>query len=169
MKIKHLVALLAIIATAPLIKAGPQTDYFLKLDGIDGESTDKGHPNEIELLSYTWGGVSNPVQTAPAAGKVTVHEINVSKTVDKSSTKLMLSCATGTHIKNATITLRKGKGNGNVEFLVVKLTDITVTSFQTTGDGDNVIDKISLSFSSLQMQTADGSTAQVSLDTTSLQ
>ncbi len=31
------------------------TDYFLKLEGIDGESEQKDHANEIELLSWSWG------------------------------------------------------------------------------------------------------------------
>jgi type VI secretion system secreted protein Hcp len=30
-------------------------DMFLKIDGIQGESTDNSHKDEIELLSYTWG------------------------------------------------------------------------------------------------------------------
>lgn len=29
----------------------PASDYFLKLDGIDGESTDAEHKGEIEILS----------------------------------------------------------------------------------------------------------------------
>ena len=33
-------------------------DMFLKLDGIAGESTNKGHKDEIEVLSFSWG-VSN--------------------------------------------------------------------------------------------------------------
>lgn len=30
-------------------------DMFLKIDGIDGESVDSTHTNEIELLSLHWG------------------------------------------------------------------------------------------------------------------
>lgn len=30
-------------------------DYFLKIDGIDGESTDNKHKNEIDVLSWSWG------------------------------------------------------------------------------------------------------------------
>ncbi len=31
------------------------SDMFLKIDGIPGESTDKAHANEIEVLSFSWG------------------------------------------------------------------------------------------------------------------
>ena len=30
-------------------------DYFLKLDGIDGESQDQKHKNEIDVMSFSWG------------------------------------------------------------------------------------------------------------------
>ncbi|MPZ51099.1 MAG: hypothetical protein GEU75_17675 [Dehalococcoidia bacterium] len=30
-------------------------DYFLKVDGIEGESVDDKHPNEIDVLSWNWG------------------------------------------------------------------------------------------------------------------
>ena len=34
---------------------GAAVDYFLKIDGIDGESTDDKHKGEIQLESYTRG------------------------------------------------------------------------------------------------------------------
>ncbi len=33
-------------------------DYFLKIDGIDGESQDDKHKNEIDLDSWSWGARS---------------------------------------------------------------------------------------------------------------
>jgi len=30
-------------------------DYFLKIDGIDGESQDSKHKGDIELESFSWG------------------------------------------------------------------------------------------------------------------
>ena len=30
-------------------------DYFLKIDGVDGESTDDKHKGEIDILSWSWG------------------------------------------------------------------------------------------------------------------
>ena len=40
-----------------------QVDYFLKIDGIVGESTDDKHKGEIELASFSWG------ETQQAAGR----------------------------------------------------------------------------------------------------
>ena len=30
-------------------------DYFLKIDGIEGESTDKKHAKEIDVDAWSWG------------------------------------------------------------------------------------------------------------------
>jgi len=38
-------------------------EMFLKIDGIQGESTDASHKDEINILSYTWGE-SLPAATA---------------------------------------------------------------------------------------------------------
>ena len=40
-------------------------DAFLKIEGIEGESTDKTHPGEIEIESFSWG-VANTGTAAPA-------------------------------------------------------------------------------------------------------
>ena len=31
------------------------TDYFIKFDGIKGESTDAKHKDEIDVESWSWG------------------------------------------------------------------------------------------------------------------
>ena len=33
-------------------------DYFLKIDGIKGESQDKTHKDEIQLNSFSWGATN---------------------------------------------------------------------------------------------------------------
>jgi type VI secretion system secreted protein Hcp len=42
-------------------------EMFLKIDGIQGESTDASHKDEINILSYTWGE-SLPAATARGSG-----------------------------------------------------------------------------------------------------
>ena len=32
-----------------------QVDYFLKIEGVESESTDAKHKGEIELESFSWG------------------------------------------------------------------------------------------------------------------
>ena len=167
MKIKHLLTLLALLATAPLASRGAAVDYFLKIEGVDGESTDRGHRNEIDATGFSWG-VSNPTPVGgggAGAGKVSVHDISITKSVDKSSSKLMVACATGKHFKSVVLTMRKsGRDGRGVEFLVITLEDVLVSSYQVSGDGGGTSEKLELSFAGLTMKTADGTTGELSIE-----
>jgi len=141
-------------------------DYFLKIDGIDGESQDAKHKNEIEIMSWSWGANQSGSFAAGGgggAGKVSMQDFAFQKHVDKASPKLMLACAGGDHIKQATLTCRKA-GKDQQEYLVVKFSDILVSSFQTGGHGEGDVrplDSISLNFAKIEFdykeQKADGS------------
>ena len=141
-------------------------DYFLKIDGIDGESQDAKHKNEIEIMSWSWGANQSGSFAAGGgggAGKVSMHDFAFQKHVDKASPKLMLACAGGDHIKQATLTCRKA-GKDQQEYLVVKFSDILVSSFQTGGHGEGDVrplDSIALNFAKIEFdykeQKADGS------------
>ena len=85
-------------------------DYFLKIDGIPGESTDSKHKNEIDIESWSWGEAnsgSHAYGGGGGAGKVSVQDFNFTMHVNKASPKLFLACATGQHIKEALLTCRK--------------------------------------------------------------
>ena len=126
-------------------------DAFLKIEGIDGESTDKVHKDEIEIDSYSFG-LENPSTRASGggggAGKVSVHDMHFTTGVNKASPNLMLACATGKHIPSATLTCRKAGGAGGFEFLKIKLSDILVSSYEpdTSGGGDLPEESFSLNF-----------------------
>ena len=124
-------------------------DMFLKLDGIKGESQDKQHKGEIHIESFSWGmnqmGTSG-VGGGGGAGKVSVHDISISKAVDKSTPSLMLYCANGKHIKEGLITVRKA-GEHPVEYLKIKMVDLLVSSVQEAGHGGAVLaESLSLNF-----------------------
>jgi type VI secretion system secreted protein Hcp len=140
-------------------------DYFLKLDGIEGEAQDSKHKNEIDLESWSWGETQTGTHVAGGgggAGKVAMQDFHFVMRVNKASPKLLLACATGQHIKEATLTCRKA-GKEQQEFLKVKFTDLLVSSYQTGGsaNGDVVpLDQISLNFAKIEIeykeQKADG-------------
>ena len=144
-------------------------DYFLKIDGIQGESLDSKHKGEIELESFSWGE-TNATPAHPGsgagAGRVQIQDLHFVTRINKASPTLMLSCATGKHIKQAVLTARKA-GKNQLEFLVFKFTDVLVSSYQTGGSahGDDVpTDQISFNFGKIQLeyrpQKPDGSLDQ---------
>ena len=128
-------------------------DYFLKLDGIEGESPDHKHKNEIQLESWSWGATQSGGHAyggGGGAGKVNMQDFHFVMKINKASPKLMLACATGEHIKKATLTCRKA-GKDQQEYLVVNMEDLLVSSYQTGGSHGEVVpvDQISLNFSKI--------------------
>ena len=110
-------------------------DYFLKLDGIPGESVDAKHKGEIDVLSWSWGESqpAPPVSGGGAgAGKVSMTDLHVSANLSKASPQLLLACASGTHLKSAVLTGRKA-GKAQAEFLTFSLSDVLVSGYQTGG------------------------------------
>jgi type VI secretion system secreted protein Hcp len=140
-------------------------DYFLKLDGIEGESHDSKHKNEIDVQSWSWGESQTGTHAGGGgggAGKVSMQDFHFVMQNNKASPKLMLACASGEHIKKGVLTCRKA-GKDQQEFLKVSMTDVLVSSFQTGGSGSSDIvptDQISLNFAKIEFeykeQKADG-------------
>jgi type VI secretion system secreted protein Hcp len=131
------------------------SDIFAKLGDIKGESLDAKHKDTIEVLSYSWG-VSNAGSMGHGSGggegKATFHDISFTHMVDKASPVLMQACATGVHMKEATITHRKA-GKGQQEYLIVKMNDIIVTSVQQGGSGDSgQSENVTLAFGKVSME-----------------
>ena len=109
-------------------------DFFLKLDGIKGESADAKHKDEIDIESFSWGMTQTgsahggrrrrrqgldaglPLHDAVQHGEPGAHEV----------------VRDGEHIKLGTLTVRKA-GKDQQEFLTIKMTDVLVSSYQTSG------------------------------------
>jgi type VI secretion system secreted protein Hcp len=132
-------------------------DYFLKVDGIDGESTDSKHTNEIDVESWSWGETNSGTHAGGGgggAGKVSMQDFHFTMRVCKATPKLFLACATGTHIKEAKLTCRKA-GTEQQEYMTIKFSDLMVSSYQTGGSahGEVVpIDQVSLNFSKIEYE-----------------
>lgn len=132
-------------------------DIFLKVDGIPGESVDDKHKGEIDVHSWSWGlsqsGThASAVGMGGGAGKVNHQDITFTKQVDKSSSKLMLACCTGQHIKQADLAVRKAGGKQQ-EYLKIKFENVLVSSYQTGSAGDDVVtESISLNFAKVKIE-----------------
>jgi type VI secretion system secreted protein Hcp len=142
------------------------SDIFAKIGDIKGESLDAKHKDEVEVLSWSWG-VSQSGTMAHGGGggegKASFNDFNFTHRIDKASPSLMKACATGNHIKEATITVRKA-GKGQQEFLIIKMTDIIITSVNPSGSGEGsstTAESVALQFAKVALeykpQKADGS------------
>ena len=140
-------------------------DYYLKIDGIEGESPDSKHKNEIDIESWSWGQKQpHDAATGMSTGRVRMEPFQFTMLVNKASPKLFLACATGQHIKEGLLICRRA-GKEQQEYLKIKFTDLMVSSFQTGGSEDQVVplDKIELVFHKIEVsyaaQNADGKLA----------
>jgi len=130
-------------------------DMFLKLDGIKGESKDAKHKDEIHIESFSWGMTQTGAHATGGgggAGKVSVHDISITKFVDKATAALMLHCCNGKHIPNGLVTVRKA-GDKPLEYLKIKLIDIMVSGYQTAGHGSDLLtENVTLNFAKFQVE-----------------
>lgn len=144
-------------------------DMFLKLTDVKGEAQDKAHKDEIDVLAWSWGmSQSGTMHTGGGGGggKVSVQDISITKWLDKSSPVLMQYCSTGKQFTEAVLTVRKAGGDSPLEYLIITMKDVIVTSISTGGSGgeDRLTENTALNFSQYKVEyqpqkpdgTADG-------------
>ena len=86
-------------------------DYFLKIDGIDGESQDSKHKGELEVLSFSRHAQSpRDEATGLASGKRYWDDARFTMRIDQAGPQLLHAGLTNRSIKKATLTCRKAGG-----------------------------------------------------------
>ena len=73
--------------------------------------------------------------------------------LNRASPALMKACATGQHIKTATLSARKA-GKGQQEYLTFKFRDVLISAFQTTGSEETPVpsDSVSFNFAKIEVE-----------------
>ena len=140
-------------------------DMFMKIPGVNGESTDDKHKGEIDVLAWSWGlsqSGNMHMGSGGGSGKASFQDISFTKYVDKSSAALMKKCANGEHYKDATLVVRKAGGKP-LEYIKIKMEGVIVSSVSTGGSGgeDRLTENVTLNFSKVNYtyvpQKEDGS------------
>ena len=72
-------------------------------------------------------------------------------TIDKASPLLLKACATGEHMKEATITQRKA-GKGQQEFLIIKMNDVIITGVSLSDSGGGTSENVSMAFAKVDLE-----------------
>jgi type VI secretion system secreted protein Hcp len=131
------------------------SDIFAKIGDIKGESLDDKHKDEIDVMSYSWGvtQTGSIVGGGGGEGKAQFSDFSFTTNVSKASPALFLACASGKHIPNATISVRKaGGGKAQGDYLILKLTDVLISSYQPSGasEADRPTESISMAFGKVE-------------------
>jgi len=151
----HLLVAILLMTVVSVASLHAAVDMFLAIEGIPGESSDKAHKDQVDVLAWSWG-MANSGTThgggGGGAGKANFLDISLTKWVDKASPLLMQRCANGQHIAKATLFVRK-VGMYPIEYLKVELTDVLVSSVSTGGSGgeDRLTENVSLNFAKVRL------------------
>lgn len=131
----------AVVVAGALIPASASAaDYFLKIDGIPGESNSVKYPDTIEVQSWSWG------VSRDANKPATAQDFHFVKTVGPASPKLMEATAAGTFFPSAKLTAVRGAEQ--FPFLRYCFTGVRMTSFQSSGNsGSGALPQEQISFS----------------------
>jgi len=144
----------AVLAAAPGASPTPQAvDMFLKIEGIDGESTATAHKGWIEVLSWSWGVSQTASVGAGGGGSVgrLVGHVTVVKRIDKATPLLFKRCSDGTVL--ALVTVEMARGGGGLTYMKYELKEVIVSSISHGDvDGDGVPDEeIKLAFTGVKL------------------
>lgn len=129
-----------------------QSDAFIKIGDLKGESQDSKHKDWIDVLSWNWGMAnagSGQRGGGSGTGKGDVQDFHFTKTVDTSSTYLAQRLMRGDHFATATFELRKAGGESTpltyykVEFETVFISGM---SFGGSGEGGAFSESITFNF-----------------------
>lgn len=114
-------------------------DMFMKVEGVDGESSDDAHDKWIELLSYNHG-VSQPASGVSATGgrtggRADFQDFSVIKTIDNATPDLSIKCAKGEHVPKVEVELCLASGDKHT-FMKYTMEDCIVTSVSPGGGSE---------------------------------
>ncbi len=126
-------------------------DYFLRIQGVEGECIKKGFEGTMEM--FDWGFSEHQDGTASggqssAAGRVSMSDFRFSKQVGSSTPKLLQHLFTGKQIPLATLTGRRtGEAGGKpVNYMVWEFKDLIISSFSFNGNNGSGTPTESISF-----------------------
>jgi len=129
-------------------------DFFLKVDGANGESTATGHTNEIKIHSFSWGAsqtTSVSGSGGSGAGKASLSEISIMKDLDMASPELFKMLLTGKHIATTTLTAQKATGDTSGKpFLTITFNEVFVTSQQISGSSEIPMESVAFSYNQIK-------------------
>lgn len=133
-------------------------EVHLNLGSVQGESSSKAHPNEIEVISFSWGLSNSAIRSAQGGttkgGKVSINEITLVKHTDKSTPLLVNAVASCQTFPTATISLSKSTGGKKPEdYFIIKMNNAYISSLQLSSPAAEALgtETVSLNFQKITM------------------
>ncbi len=140
---------LMMVSAASLAVAAPGSvqalDWFLKIDGIKGESTDALHKDEIVIEAFSWGAQRTSSAASAMRTRPCFSELSFVKLADAATPLLLANTFSGMSIPKAVLVARKA-GEGQKDFLTIELSNVLVSSVSHSGTTESISEAFSLQF-----------------------
>lgn len=132
------------------------THAYLRIEGVDGGSTDRHHEGWIEARSFTWSETTGAGAGghAAVAGRVTASPLEVTADVSVASPRLVVACARNERFDVAELEVVQAGENSGRPFLRWRLEDVVVSGYAIVGEEFLPVDTITLRFASLRFEVA---------------
>jgi len=137
------------------------SNIHMKITGPDvaGESTDAGHANEIELMSFSHGvsRATGPRTTAGSAstGHSNHADMTIMKYIDKATPELQKAICGGQQFSEIKIVVDKTNATGTViPYLIYTLSNVIVSTSQLSGSegGQLAVESVSLNYDKIKWE-----------------
>jgi len=150
------ILLCAVALTASLVSAPTWAafDTYLKINGVDGESTSKGHEKWIDIDSWSWGlaNTSSSSGGGGSVGRAVFEDFSWMQGIDASVVPLFLGVATGKHYADATLDVVKTGGAASSSFFQMIFKDVTLSSLHTDGNAATLQAAGALRYESVELR-----------------
>ncbi len=135
-------------------------DFYLKIEGIEGESLKTGHENQIEILSFSFGASNNATAGVGSgqsgAGRVNMQDFHFTSPTSKASPKLIQSMFEGKMVPSAVLVGRRAglKSGKAIKYMVWDLKNVVVSGHSLAGSvGDDIpVENFSLRFEEVSLK-----------------
>jgi type VI secretion system secreted protein Hcp len=133
-----------------------ESDFYLKIDTIEGESEAVGMEKQMQIESWSMGATNAGTAglgTGMGSGKASLQDFHFVIQNGKASAPLMLAVLKGNHIPQAVLTCRKTGGDGS-PYTYYKYTfdNIVVSSFQSGASQALPMEQCSFNYSKITLE-----------------
>ncbi len=104
------------------------TDFFIKIDGIDGESSDKGHAKWIEVIGFEHGSLQNVGvgRATDVSGRGQFVPFSFTHLVDKATPKLQKFCMSGQKVAKVQFVVCRAVAGAQVPVYEVTMENVKI-------------------------------------------
>lgn len=129
--------------------AAAATAIFVRVAGIQGDSTDVRHAHWIDVLALG-GGVTNPGSSGYGAAP-TFTDVSILKRIDSASPLLFLTAAQGTQVDSVDIEFVK-EGERGATYFKMRLSGVVISGVRTNASvsDDNITELVTFHFARIE-------------------